>query len=169
MAMTIVEPVRTVTGGVDTHLDVHVAAALDPLGGLLGSEPFETTPTGYKALLVWLEGFGDVGKVGVEGTGSYGAGLARFLRRRRVEVVEVDRPNRQARRRQGKSDPWTPSRRPGPRCRVGLRARQSPATVPSRPSGSWWWPSALPDKPGSRPSPRSAIWALPLPTSFDAA
>jgi transposase len=90
---------------VDTHLDVHVAAALDPLGGLLGSEPFETTPAGYKALLVWLEGFGEVGKVGVEGTGSYGAGLARFLRRRHVEVVEVDRPNRQVRRRQGKSDP----------------------------------------------------------------
>jgi transposase len=105
MAMTIVEPVRTVTGGVDTHLDVHVAAALDPLGGLLGSEPFATTPAGYKALLVWLEGFGEVGKVGVEGTGSYGAGLARFLRRRHIEVVEVDRPNRQARRRQGKSDP----------------------------------------------------------------
>jgi transposase len=105
MAMTIVEPVRTVTGGVDTHLDVHVAAVLDPLGGLLGSEPFETTPAGYKALLIWLEGFGEVGKVGVEGTGSYGAGLARFLRRRRVEVVEVDRPNRQVRRRQGKSDP----------------------------------------------------------------
>jgi transposase len=103
--MTIVEPVRTVTGGVDTHLDVHVAAVLDPLGGLLGSEPFETTPAGYKALLIWLEGFGEVGKVGVEGTGSYGAGLARFLRRRRVEVVEVDRPNRQVRRRQGKSDP----------------------------------------------------------------
>ena len=75
------------------------------VGGLLGSEPFETTPAGYKALLDWLEGFGEVGKVGVEGTGSYGAGLARFLRRRRVEVVEVDRPNRQARRRQGKSDP----------------------------------------------------------------
>ncbi len=103
--MTIVEPVRTVTGGVDTHLDVHVAAALDPLGGLLGSQPFEPTPAGYKALLGWLEGFGEVGKVGVEGTGSYGSGLARFLRRRRVEVVEVNRPNRQARRRQGKSDP----------------------------------------------------------------
>ena len=76
------------------YLDVHVAAALDPLGGLLGSQPFETTPTGYKALLIWLEGFGEVGKVGVEGTGSDGAGLARFLRRRRIEVVEVDRPNR---------------------------------------------------------------------------
>ena len=103
--MTIVEAARGVTGGVDTHLDVHVAAALDPLGALLGSEPFATTPSGYKELLAWLEGFGDVAKVGVEGTGSYGAGLARYLRRSGVKVIEVDRPNRAARRRSGKSDP----------------------------------------------------------------
>jgi transposase len=105
MAMTIVEATRAVTGGVDTHLDVHVAAALDPVGVLLGAEPFEATPAGYKALLSWLEGFGEVAKVGVEGTGSYGAGLTRFLSARGVEVVEVDRQNRQTRRRQGKSDP----------------------------------------------------------------
>jgi len=105
MAVTIVEAARAVTGGVDTHLDVHVAAALDHLGGLLGSKAFETTPGGYKALLGWLEGSGEVSKVGVEGTGSYGAGLARFLRRQGVEVIEVDRPNRAARRRAGKSDP----------------------------------------------------------------
>lgn len=73
MTMTIVEATRTVTGGVDTHLDVHVAAALDPLGSLLGSASFATTPDGYKSLLAWLESFGDVTKVGVEGTGSYGA------------------------------------------------------------------------------------------------
>jgi transposase len=105
MAMTIVEAARGVTGGVDTHLDVHVAAALDSVGGLLGSESFDTTPAGYKELLAWLETFGSVTKVGVEGTGSYGAGLARFLRRAEVEVVEVDRPNRAERRRSGKSDP----------------------------------------------------------------
>jgi transposase len=104
MTMTTVEAVRGVTGGVDTHRDVHVAAALDPLGGLLGSESFTTDPKGYKALLSWLEGFGDVTKIGVEGTGSYGAGLARYLRRLGVEVIEVDRPNRQ-KRRSGKSDP----------------------------------------------------------------
>ena len=103
--MTIVEAARGVTGGVDTHLDVHVAAALDPLGALLGTERFETDPGGYKALLSWLESFGQVTKVGVEGTGSYGAGLARFLRRADVEVIEVDRPNRAERRRSGKSDP----------------------------------------------------------------
>jgi transposase len=89
---------------VDTHLDVHVAAALDVVGGLLGVEQFPTTAAGNKALLVWLKTFGAVVKVGVEGTGSYGVGLARFLRRAGVEVVEVDRPNRQERRRKGKTD-----------------------------------------------------------------
>ncbi len=104
MAMTIVEAARSVTGGVDTHLDVHVAAALDPLGGLLGVESFATTPAGYRKLLGWMAGFGPVALVGVEGTGAYGAGLTRFLRRHGVDVVEVDRQNRQARRAQGKSD-----------------------------------------------------------------
>jgi transposase len=105
MAMTIVEGRRAVTGGVDTHLDVHVAAALDEIGGLLGVESFEASAAGNDKLLGWLGSFGPLVRVGVEGTGSYGAGLARYLRAAGVEVVEVDRPNRQARRRQGKSDP----------------------------------------------------------------
>ena|SRR5664280_1317540 len=103
--MTIVEAARTVTGGIDTHSEVHVAAALDEVGGLLGTESFEANPDGYSALLAWLSSFGDVTTVGVEGTGSYGAGLARFLTRAGVKVVEVDRQNRQARRQSGKSDP----------------------------------------------------------------
>ncbi len=103
--MTIVEPRRAVIGGVDTHLDAHVAAALDPVGGLLGVAEFGTTTAGYEGLLVWLSAFGPVLRVGVEGTGSYGAGLARFLLDHGVEVVEVDRPNRQERARKGKSDP----------------------------------------------------------------
>ena len=94
-----------VTGGVDTHLDLNVAAALDGIGGLLGVAEFPVTLAGHRALLGWLSGFGPVARAGVEGTGSYGAGLARFLRRAGVEIVEVDRPNRQARRRAGKSDP----------------------------------------------------------------
>ena len=103
--MTIVEAARAVTGGIDTHGEIHVAAALDEVGGLLGTESFEANPDGYSALLSWLAGFGAVGKVGVEGTGAYGAGLARFLARAGVEVIEVDRHNRQDRRRTGKSDP----------------------------------------------------------------
>jgi len=103
--MTIVEAARTVTGGIDTHGETHVAAVLDQVGGLLGTESFEANLHGYSALFSWLAGFGKVGKVGVEGTGAYGAGLARFLARAGVEVIEVDRPNRQDRRRTGKSDP----------------------------------------------------------------
>jgi transposase len=102
--MTMVET-RAVCGGVDTHLDAHVAAAVDGNGGLLGVESFPATGKGYVELFGWLVGFGDVIRVGVEGTGSYGAGLARFLRTSGIDVVEVDRPNRQARHRHGKSDP----------------------------------------------------------------
>ena len=104
MAVTTVDTARPVTGGVDTHLEVNVAAALDRIGGLLGVEQFTTTPAGNRQLLGWLAGFGPVVRVGVEGTGSYGASLARYLRRAGVEVVEVDRPNRQERRRKGKTD-----------------------------------------------------------------
>ena len=89
---------------VDTHADVHVAAALGPVGGLLGTESFATTPAGYASLLAWLEGFGAVALVGIEGTGSYGAGLARHMATAGVRVVEVDRSDRQDRRRAGKSD-----------------------------------------------------------------
>jgi transposase len=88
-----------------THLDFNVAAALDPLGGLLGTAPFPTTTAGYEALFSWLESFGEVTKVGLEGTGSYGAGLSKFLRQAEIAVIEVDRPNRAERRRSGKSDP----------------------------------------------------------------
>jgi transposase len=80
MAMTIVETTRPVTGGVDTHLDVHVAAAVDASGGVLGVQPFATTTAGFVELHAWLETFGSLERVGVEGTGAYGAGLARYLR-----------------------------------------------------------------------------------------
>jgi len=100
----MVETRRALTGGVDTHADVHVAAVIDPQGGLLGVESFRTDLAGYKQLSGWMCTFGEIDLVGVEGTGSYGAGLARHLRRVGLVVVEVDRPNRQERARQGKSD-----------------------------------------------------------------
>jgi transposase len=77
---------------------------VDPNGGLLGEEEFEVSAAGYEKLLRWLTWFGAVTRVGVEGTGSYGAELTRFLAGAGIEVVEVDRPDRQARHRQGKSD-----------------------------------------------------------------
>ncbi len=96
---------REVTGGVDTHGDVHVAAVIDATARILGVESFDVTPGGYRQLLAWMRRHGQVVKVGVEGTGSFGAGLARYLAAEGVAVVEVNRPDRQRRRRLGKSDP----------------------------------------------------------------
>src|ERR1700754_5186762 len=108
MAMTTMthrsEYAVRVFGGVDTHKDVHVAAALDELGRLLATGSFPTTTAGYRQLWQWLRSFGEVVAVGVEGTGSWGAGLARHLTAAGVDVREVMRPNRQHRRRYGKSD-----------------------------------------------------------------
>ena len=132
--MTIVKT-PAITGGVDTHADMHVAAALDPIGGLLGVQEFPATAAGYAGLLGWLGGFGTVALVGIEGTGSYGAGLARHVTAAGVRVVEVDRSDRQDRRRQGKSDSLERRQRcprrpvgPGPRCvqGPGRRGRGDP-------------------------------------------
>ena len=96
--------VEEVVLGVDTHLDVHVAVALDQLGRRLDTFSVPTTKKGYEDLLAWAEGFGAVRGAGVEGTSSYGAGLARYLRAVGIEVMEVERPKRRHRRRKGKSD-----------------------------------------------------------------
>jgi transposase len=93
--------------GVDTHLDFHVAVAIDHLGRRLGELSVPTTVKGYERLLRWAEGFGPVRCAGVEGTSSYGAGLARHLRIRGIEVLEVERPEprrRSSRRNLQKSD-----------------------------------------------------------------
>ena len=95
---------RDVIGGVDTHQEIHVAAAVDVRGKLLGSSAFAATAQGYRALLRWLREHGSVVAVGVEGTGTYGAGLRQHLLSHGVPVVEVNRPNRQLRRQRGKSD-----------------------------------------------------------------
>jgi transposase len=98
------EPSR-VTVGVDTHGEVHVACALDQLGRQLATRQAATTPIGYRALLDWAQSLGEVEAWGVEGTGCYGAGLARFLDGQGQVVLEVNRPDRSAHRRRGKSDP----------------------------------------------------------------
>ena len=102
--MVIVDSSRLIVGGVDTHRDVNVAAVVDMNGGVLGVESFRTTAEGHRSLSSWMGGFGTIERVGVEGTGAYGAGIARHLSRASVTVIEVDRPNRQQRRRHGKSD-----------------------------------------------------------------
>jgi transposase len=94
-----------VFGGVDTHADTHTVAAVDERGGLLGDARFPATAAGLDQLHQWLIGHGQLVQVGVEGTGSYGAGLAAYLTARGVNLVEVNRPNRATRRARGKSDP----------------------------------------------------------------
>jgi transposase len=93
-----------VIGGVDTHKDSHVAAVIDYQGRILDTKAFRVTEGGYRALLEWMRSFGELAKVGIEGTGAYGAGLARHLGAAGIDVVEVNRPNRQNRRRRGKTD-----------------------------------------------------------------
>ena len=93
-----------VFGGIDTHKDLHVAALLDSAGGLLGTAEFPSTRAGYRRLLGWMQTAGPVARVGVEGTGSYGAGICRELTAAGVQVLEVNRPDRSLRRRRGKSD-----------------------------------------------------------------
>jgi transposase len=95
---------RVVIGGVDTHKYVHVAAVIDERGKILETAQFPTSAMGYGELLAWMRGFGEVARVGIEGTGAYGAGLCRYFAAGGVEVVEVNRPNRTMRRQRGKSD-----------------------------------------------------------------
>ncbi|MGV1050490.1 MAG: IS110 family transposase [Solirubrobacterales bacterium] len=105
MAREPVDSKVEIFGGVDTHLDTHTVAAVDAAGRLLGHRTFPVSGAGYRQLLEWLRGLGSLVAVGVEGTGSYGAGLTRYLTCEHVEVTEVDRPNRKTRRSVGKSDP----------------------------------------------------------------
>lgn len=102
---SMADGVSGVIVGVDTHADVHVAAALDLLGRRLGTLEVATTTPGYERLLRWASAFGPVTGFGVEGTGSYGAGLKRHLAEAGCTVIEINRPDRRARRGHGKSDP----------------------------------------------------------------
>lgn len=94
-----------IAAGVDTHAEVNVAAVIDHVGRELGHASFATTPAGHRELHTWIAAHGSVTIVGIEGTGVYGAGLARHLTAGGVHIVEVDRPDRKSRRFAGKSDP----------------------------------------------------------------
>jgi transposase len=123
---------RLVTLGVDTHADIHVAVALDQLGGMLGAIEIPTTRAGCAQLLEWASQLGVIDRVGIEGTGSYGAGLFRWLRARGITVVEVDRPDRKLKPAawQGRSD-----RRRGGRPLGALRAGHRHPEVGGRQRG----------------------------------
>lgn len=91
--------------GVDTHLDVHVGVVANPVGRVLGTCSIATCTDGYQNLLEWAGSFGSFSQAGIEGTGTYGAGLTRHLQKAGIEVFEVNRPDRARRRRRGKNDP----------------------------------------------------------------
>jgi len=91
--------------GVDTHLDTHVVVLIDGRGKMLGTLPTATNTSGYNQLLKWAQSFGHLQRAGIEGTGTYGAGLARFLSDQGVDILEINRPDRSMRRFLGKSDP----------------------------------------------------------------
>ena len=95
---------RRIVGGVDTHKDLHVAAVVDDQDRVLGTNSFATTRQGYRQILAWMRSFGELQRIGVESTGSYGAGLLRFMQQANVAVLEVTTPNKQDRRRRGKND-----------------------------------------------------------------
>jgi transposase len=95
---------RSVVGGVDTHKDLHVAAVVDEHDRVLGSRCFPTTRQGYKQMLTWMRSFGSLQRVGIEATGTYGAGLLRYLQHAGIEVLEVTTPDRHDRRKRGKND-----------------------------------------------------------------
>ena len=103
--MEKVESQAEVILGVDTHLDVHVGVVIDTVGRVQGTLAIATNPDGYEQLLTWAQGFGVLLRAGVEGTGSYGSGLTRYLETRGIAVIEVNRPDRSRRRSRGKNDP----------------------------------------------------------------
>jgi len=141
-SMTNQQLERGIVGGVDTHKLTHHAAALDAATGqLLGDHEFPATGVGYEQMLTWLLTFGAVLKVGVEGTGSFGAGLQRHLEQHRITVFEVSRPNRQDRRTRGKSDPINAAR---------AVLSEAVATVPKAREG-FVEPSGLSAPPGAAP------------------
>lgn len=96
---------REVILGVDTHLDQHVGVIIDGVGKFVGHLSIETNSVGYLKLLKWVQSFGNLQRAGIEGTGTYGAGLSRFLSDQGVQVLEINRPDRSMRRFRGKSDP----------------------------------------------------------------
>ena len=150
-----------IIGGVDTHKDLHVAAVVDGHDRVLGSRCFATTRHGYKKMLAWMRSFGQLRRVGVEATGTYGAGLLRYMQKAGVEVLEVTTPDRQDRRKRGKNDDldaqnaahaaFAGKRTVTPKSRDGMieALRVLHDRGPARPQG-------LPKGGGRRPARRAA-------------
>ena len=156
-----------VFGGVDTHRDTHVAAVVDGAGRLLGSESFAAEETGYRRMVACFELRGRLVRVGVEGTGSYGAGLARYLTGADIEVVEVNRPNRQLRRQKGgKTDSVDAEGQLGRLPAVRQPRFLNLVTGRSSVYGCCWWFAAPRPRPVPKPLTRYILcWLPPLSRS----
>jgi transposase len=152
---------RSVVGGVDTHADSHQAAVLDERGRLLSVAEFATSLGGYQQLLDWLRGHGPVQAIGVEGSGSYGAGLTRHLQAAGLTVVEVNRPHAHMRARRGKNDAIDAEAA----ARKVLAGECTPCrrTPPGRwrPSANCTWPGPARCRPAPPPCTSSASWSSP--------
>jgi transposase len=94
-----------IVGGVDTHKDLHVAAAVDAHDHVLGTASFPAARHGYKNMLAWMRSFGEVARIGIECSGTYGAGLLRYLLQSRITTLEVTSRDRTVRRKRGKETP----------------------------------------------------------------
>ena len=148
------QPIEVIAG-IDTHADVHQAAVIDTIGRHLATEAFPTTPAGYRHLLTWLRSHVHVIAVGMEGTGSFGAELSRHLRANQVTVIEVDRPDRRARRAGGKSDPVDAYAAATAVLAGRATGTRRTGTAPSRPSAHCAWCEPAPSRPAHRQSTRS--------------
>jgi len=102
--MAVTEGTGGIVGGVDTHKDLHVAAVVDEQDRVIDTRCFATTRQGYRQMLAWMRSFGELQRIGIESTGSYGAGLLRFMHQAGIAVLEVTTPDKQDRRRRGKND-----------------------------------------------------------------
>jgi transposase len=127
-----VPPSTDIVVGIDTHKHIHAAVALSALGARLGATTVPASRAGYRRIAAWARSLGTVMAFGVEGTRSCGAGLARALREAGHRVLDVNRPDRSARRRNGKTTCSTPRPRRVPSSRAEQQVTQSPAPAPSR-------------------------------------
>ena len=158
-------PERTVYGGVDTHEDVHVAGVISATGRLLGTRAYPASPIGLRGIAALDDRPGNVAMVGVEGTGTYGLGLQRVLQDAGVQVVEVNRPNRQLAGPAARATPSTPKPPPAPSWPGTPPWCPRPATASSSRSGSYGSHWSPPDDPGPGSAPRSGTSCSPHPNA----
>jgi len=145
--MAVTGGTRRIVGGVDTHKDLHVAAVVDEQDRVIGTRSFATTRQGYRQMLAWMRSFGELQRIGIESTGSYGAGLLRFMQQAKVAVLEVTTPDKQDRRRtRQERRSRRPERRPCRLCRSADRDAAKPGRHDRIPTDS----RALPEDGGER-------------------